>query len=283
MGGNAFKDNPTRRILREEIPGTLSWLAEWLPFSQDHMRSNLLGSAGKRPTSGDLDIAVSGQVDLDSLTQRLISVLGEDRVQSRPGNRQIFTAVPIEGSVENGHVQVDWMFGDIEWLHFSYFSPGDTESAYKGLYRTELIKAMVTSRSLDYQFEKNELVGRVGPTFFHDRGVEWRCRLKPMRKDGQRRRKDFVIVTKQEYEKHFGVNVPMIPGNIIRPDDVVQLILGQYRDPSQLYSYESTWNLCKECGLDLPLVSQLYLERLNSLGVDIPEEIEKEHKGLMAV
>ena len=58
-GGNVFKDaekNPlTQRINRADVDPTIKWLEGVLGFS---LIDNKLGTTGKKPTSGDLDLAV---------------------------------------------------------------------------------------------------------------------------------------------------------------------------------------------------------------------------------
>ena len=58
-GGNIFKDaekNPlTKRIDRADVDPTIKWLEDILDIS---LIDNKLGTTGKKPTSGDLDLAV---------------------------------------------------------------------------------------------------------------------------------------------------------------------------------------------------------------------------------
>ena len=68
-GGNVFKDKTgkplTQRIKQADIPGTIQWLEAVLgmdlsgPEDPDtSYPSRWLGSTGKKPDSGDLDIAI---------------------------------------------------------------------------------------------------------------------------------------------------------------------------------------------------------------------------------
>jgi len=67
-GGNVFKDQQgnalTQRINQADVAPTVQWLEALtgIDFSQDQdsngFPSKWLGSTGKKPTSGDLDLAV---------------------------------------------------------------------------------------------------------------------------------------------------------------------------------------------------------------------------------
>jgi hypothetical protein len=55
-GGNVFKQQPTQRINLSDIEPTVSFLSNIVGIN---LMKNLLGSTGKRETSGDLDIAIN--------------------------------------------------------------------------------------------------------------------------------------------------------------------------------------------------------------------------------
>ena len=289
MGGKAF-EGVTQRIVRDEIDPTLDWLEEnWLGGRNNpdylNLRTRLLGSGGKSPTSGDLDLNLDiNSYDQAAVARDLVSFLGEDHVKPRPGNNQIFTAVPIRGNPANGYVQVDFMFGDTAWQEFSYFAaPCDPDqavsirmrtaakSSFKGLYRTEMIKALCAFNS-DWVLEDNgEVIARVGPTFFHDRGVVWRYRYRPMRKDGQGRVKEFKEVTKEEFLKIYPSAVPA-SFNLIKDPKVLVGFLIPGRSEADFTTLEGICaNLYYNYSVtERQTINKIYLERLNSLKVEIP-------------
>lgn len=242
-------------------------------MDEEYLSSHLLGSGGKKDTSGDLDINVDEtRVDISRLTLDLNTLLGEENVKSRPGNNQIFTSIPIQ-STKGGRVQIDFMFGDTVWQEFSYWS--SQTSAFKGLYRTELIKAMVAFKS-DWVLEENgEMVARVGPTFFHDRGIVWRYRHRPFKKDGESRIKQLKELTREEFLEIYPEAKVAREGSVRDPQVVMRLIL-----PQSTYdvhdSFESLWNAViqqyEKCDRDI--ISKIYLERLNSLKAEVPKEIK---------
>jgi hypothetical protein len=272
MGGKAF-DN-TSRIKLDDIEPTLKNLERhWGDYRLNggHLKNHMLGSAGKKPESGDIDLNMDiNAYDQEKVAKQLESVLGADNVKARPGNNQIFTSVPVPGTGQR--VQIDFMFGDYDWQEFSYHSP--KISAFKGLYRTELIKALVAFLS-DWSLEENdELIARVGPTFFHDRGCVWRCRHRPMRKDGEGRIKQFKELPWDEFKKIYPSAIPPSHDVMIKVSEVQAFLCRVFRyelSPGRLFdSFESLLpNLrCALSNDDFRLLKKIYLERLNSLKVD---------------
>lgn len=150
--GNVFKSKDglplVQRIQLKDIPTTVSWLESitGLPLQQ-----NLLGSAGKKSSSGDLDIAVdANSITKESLIEKLIAVSDKDSVK-RSGISVHFKA-PINGDSSNGHVQVDFMFvDDIEYAKFGLYSPGDT-SIFTGAIRNFLLHHLAKSTSITMKF-----------------------------------------------------------------------------------------------------------------------------------
>jgi hypothetical protein len=297
MGGKAF-EGITRRIRLEEIEPTLNWLtSNWSgsKIQGGNYMEHLLGSAGKNPDSGDLDLNLNIELyNQEEVAKALIELLGEDHVKPRLGNNQIFTAVPIKGDPALGYVQVDFMFGDYEWQKFSYYSAkidqnvqysrcywrqqADT-SALKGLYRTEFIKALVAFNS-DWVLEENgEMIARVGPTFFHDKGCVWRYRYRPMRKDGKARVKELKEVTEEEFLKEFPSAVKARASVVKDPKVVTEMIMGEHHHPEGLNTFEqiAVTTRYNYNAADWKKICDIYLERLNSLKADIPTDIFKSY------
>ena len=297
MGGKAF-EGVTQRIHKEAIPDTLEWLTKnWsgsLIQGGDYM-DHLLGSAGKNEYSGDLDLNMRIELyDQENVAKELIKILGEEFVKPRPGNNQIFTAVPIRGDASiYGRVQVDFMFGDYEWQKFSYFSPTRDDSdqsgpsiyirrvrkydvsKLKGLYRTELIKALVAFNSDWVLEEDGEMIARVGPTFFHDKGCVWRYRHRPMRKDGTARIKELKELTKEEFMEIYPSAVPAVTDVLKDPEKVVEMILGEGSSTHYAQSFEILWQMVRGRynAQEIKLIEKIYLERLNNLKAEIPKEV----------
>jgi hypothetical protein len=162
----------TRRIKQNEIPTTINWLEQVTGLDlhgEDDPNTGYpvkwLGSTGKKPDSGDLDLAVAltdtTKPELKARLDQFVSAQGQDpRDFVRLTGEAVHFKTPINGSANNGFVQTDFMFTpNVDWGAF--FLSGGLNSAYKGMYRNVLLssigKAMgfkvsakgVTSRTTD--------------------------------------------------------------------------------------------------------------------------------------
>lgn len=274
MGGAAFKDK-ARRINKEEIIPTLKWIAYKTGLGYPYLINNMMGSAGKSETSGDIDINMDQtKYDKRALLNKLVNVLGPDDVKDWTHVNQIFTCIPITGDPAHGYVQVDFMFGNHAWQAFSYHSPGPT-SQYKGLFRTELIKAAVAFNSDWTLMENDELVARVGPTFFHDKGLVWRYRHRAPRKDGKGRVKTLSELTEAEFLQMYPDAKKASALIVDSPKGVAELIFGSDKTLQAFDRYETLSEKLKTFygRNSYGTIMEIFEERLNSLKVDIPKDI----------
>ncbi len=124
-------------------------------FSGVQQPTMLLGSIFKKPKNasyGDLDVGiyVDGEPEKEDL-ERVKPLLEANDYETKIqyGLNGLSLKVPFK----NNFVQVDLMFGDLEWLKFAYWSPDFTkqESKYKGLYRTMLIQCVVSEVNKDIE------------------------------------------------------------------------------------------------------------------------------------
>jgi hypothetical protein len=153
MGGNAFKDpatgeSLTKRINRADIPATLKTLEN---LTKLNLRDNMLGTTGISETSGDLDVAVdstvmSKQQLVDLLTRWVNYKWPNDPVKSWISKTGISVhfRTPIRGFQDLGFVQVDFMFGDPEWLKWSL--RGETSPGLLGRHRHILMSNLAKAR-----------------------------------------------------------------------------------------------------------------------------------------
>lgn len=162
-GGNVFKDKTglplTQRINQKDIPGTVQWLEQvtGLDLSRDQDTSTgypmkWLGSTGKTPSSGDLDLAV----DVNEITKPQLKAKLEQFVNSQKQDPRDFVRLtgeavhfktPILGDAKNGFVQTDFMFmPDLNWGVF--FLSGGQGSAYKGMFRNVLMSSLAKAQGL---------------------------------------------------------------------------------------------------------------------------------------
>ena len=156
-GGNVFKladgQPATTRISRENVVPTVQWLEQLTGLN---LVDNMLGSTGRKETSGDLDLGIDEtKITKDVLIQQLLKrgVKAEDIKKS---GDSVHLKTPILGDAENGYVQTDFMFGDPE---FQKFALNTGESDYKGVHRAILLASIAKAQGMKWSY-KNGLVDR---------------------------------------------------------------------------------------------------------------------------
>jgi hypothetical protein len=156
-GGNVFKladgQSATTRISRENVVPTVQWLEQLTGLN---LVDNMLGSTGRKETSGDLDLGIDEtKITKDVLIQQLLKrgVKAED---IRKSGDSVHVKTPILGDKSNGYVQTDFMFGDPEFQKFA-LNTGD--SAYKGVHRAILLASIAKAQGMKWSY-KNGLMDR---------------------------------------------------------------------------------------------------------------------------
>ena len=157
-GGNVFKTSEgqpaTTRISRENVVPTVQWLEQLTGLN---LVDNMLGSTGRKETSGDLDLGIDEtKITKDILIQQLLKrgIKAEDIKKS---GDSVHVKTPILGDASNGFVQTDFMFGDPEFQKFSLTAAGD--SNYKGVHRAILLASIAKAQGMKWSY-KNGLVDR---------------------------------------------------------------------------------------------------------------------------
>ena len=161
-GGNVFKDAQgqplTQRIKQADIPSTVAWLetVTGLDLSHDKDENGIpvkwLGSTGKKPDSGDLDLAVdANEITKAELKGQLDAWAAKNKQDPKDWCRLTGEAVhfktPIQGDPKRGYVQTDFMFmPNLEWGTF--WLGGGTGSAYKGVFRNVLMSSIAKALGL---------------------------------------------------------------------------------------------------------------------------------------
>jgi hypothetical protein len=146
-GGNVFKDADgqplTGRINQSDVPATVAWLEQLtgLEFPRDRW----LGSTGKAPTSGDMDLAVdTSEISKDQLAAKLMQWIASHKLPPAEWIKkggEVHLRTPIQGRPELGYVQTDFMFfPNLDWGTF-YYNQG-AGSAYKGMNRAVLMSSL---------------------------------------------------------------------------------------------------------------------------------------------
>ena len=156
-GGNVFKDSQgqslTVRISRENVVPTVQWLEQLTGLN---LVDNMLGSTGRKETSGDLDLGIdAGKISKEVLIQQLLKkgIKAED---IRKSGDSVHLKTPILGDAVNGYVQTDFMFGDPEFQKFA-LNVGDSD--FKGVHRAILLASIAKAQGLKWSY-KNGLVDR---------------------------------------------------------------------------------------------------------------------------
>lgn len=159
-GGNIFKDPETKepltqRIQQADVEPTLKWLEDitGLPHS-DFM----LGTTGKKETSGDLDVAVNqNEVSKDELVQKLADWCkknGKDpKAWIKKSGISVHFFTPIKGDEANGFVQTDLMFGEPDWMKWS-LRGATGDSPYKGAHRQILMSSIAKANGFKWSANK---------------------------------------------------------------------------------------------------------------------------------
>jgi hypothetical protein len=160
-GGNVFKgpkgEPLTQRINRQDVPATVQWIEQvtGIDFTsevgEDGIPTRWLGSTGKAPSSGDLDLAV----DLNEISKEQLAGILSQFVQSQGldpreyvvKKGEVHLKTPIAGDANRGFVQTDFMFfPNLDWGQFFY--GGGTDSAYKGMNRNVLMSSVAKKLGL---------------------------------------------------------------------------------------------------------------------------------------
>jgi hypothetical protein len=162
-GGNVFKDGDghplTQRINQSDVPETVLWIEQLTGI--DFPRERWLGSTGKAPTSGDLDLGVdTSEISKEQLAARLSQWAVSHKLKPEEWVKkggEVHLRTPIAGRPQNGYVQTDFMFfPNLDWGQFYY--NGGTNSEYKGMTRAVLMSSI--AKKLGLKLGANGLFSR---------------------------------------------------------------------------------------------------------------------------
>lgn len=182
MSQNVFKLSDgtlmCRRINQQEVMPTIKWVERitGLDFTKDLDDAGYpvkwLGTTGKKPSSGDLDLSVDErQISKEQLKNILAkwaidSGVSPNDVMNSKNNRanwiqlagdNVHFRAPIMGNEKNGFVQTDFMFSsDPAWQQWS-MRGGLVDSPYKGMHRHVLLASIARAQNYKYSY-KNALL-----------------------------------------------------------------------------------------------------------------------------
>ncbi len=253
-------DNNVSRIHKNDIRETVHSLEEALNFKTGYLEKNLLGSAGKSITSGDIDICLDKNTIKDKSI--LLSNLKKNKMDFKEsvGLDIIHIKAPICGDEKNGLVQVDFMFCENpEWTKFWYFSPEAGQSKYKGLYRNLLLGCAIAQTNQVF-VENNEVVKKIGWTCVPKNGLIEQIRERKVSKNGVRN-KSFTVIS--EGKQSFCPNKAI---EIIFKDVKINL--------KEIETFEGLWSLLKKhkSKKDLMEIKEITEKTIKKLKYKTPEE-----------
>ncbi len=154
-GGNVFKDKATgepltQRINQADVEPTIRFLEKitGIPHFE-----HALGTTGKTPTSGDLDIGIPADVKKEELVAKLsqwCSQHGESAGDFiKKSGISVHFKTPIGGSSERGYVQTDFMF--VPNLDFAKFAmASDPRSKYRGAHKQIILSSIAKAKGLTW-------------------------------------------------------------------------------------------------------------------------------------
>jgi len=163
-GGNIFKDEAgtvlTKRIAKADVIPTIQWLETVTGLE---LTDHLLGTTGKKETSGDLDIAIdANEVDKNEFANRLAEYIkkegGDPKQWIKKSGISVHFKTPIKGDESNGFVQADFMFGERDWMKWS-MTGGRKGSELKGAHRHMIMSSIAKARGMKWSFQ-NGLMNR---------------------------------------------------------------------------------------------------------------------------
>jgi hypothetical protein len=149
-GGNVFKNNPTSRINLQDIGPTVDFISSIVGIN---LKNNLLGSTGKRESSGDIDVAVlDSKITKEELVKRLTKWCEERNLNPKDfiakSGINVHFRTPIYNNNEQ-FVQTDFMF--VPDLRYAKFTLANNEQfPYKGMHRAVLLSNLAKNINMKF-------------------------------------------------------------------------------------------------------------------------------------
>jgi len=251
QGGNALKDVGVQRIKRGDIASTIAYVAKLAGIPKKDLHK--IGSTGKLPDSGDIDLAVDTNIhDPDHVHQKLIAKIGDERSVVNKGLKVSSYAIPIRGKESLGLVQVDLMYTpNIDWAKFSYHSEG-SDSKYKGAVRNRLLRgvaAAIQQKGTDYfeYADDGTIKIRAGRALEPSTGLKRIFQHRTDRKDGKGLTKTMKSMPIDDFKELYP-DIEVKGGQIIvdDPQQVLKVLFGGGVSPNDVRSTEQLIQLIKK-------------------------------------
>lgn len=282
-GGLALRDAGIQRIKREDIPATVQLVSQITGIPVEDLHP--LGSVGKTPDSGDIDLGVdANKYDAEELHKRMCAEVGEERCVYNKGTKVASYAFPIAGDESKGLVQVDLMYTpNPQWATFSYHSAGQ-DSKYKGAVRSLLLMGVAATYQepgtdhFDFDPNTGEILIRAGRTLDLNKGLRRIFQYRPKSKKGDKYLKTMKTITIDEFKDMFpDIEVRGEDVVIDDPNKVLLVLFGKGVKPKDVSTAEQVIELIKS-KFDEERQEQIFrkaAERARSVAdkIDLPPEI----------
>lgn len=282
-GGLALRDAGIQRIKREDIPATVQLVSQITGIPVEDLHP--LGSVGKTPDSGDIDLGVdANKYDAEELHKRMCAEVGEERCVYNKGTKVASYAFPVAGDESKGLVQVDLMYTpNPQWATFSYHSAGQ-DSKYKGAVRSLLLMGVAATYQepgtdhFDFDPNTGEILIRAGRTLDLNKGLRRIFQYRPKSKKGDKYLKTMKTITIDEFKDMFpDIEVRGEDVVIDDPNKVLLVLFGKGVKPKDVSTAEQVIELIKS-KFDEERQEQIFrkaAERARSVAdkIDLPPEI----------
>lgn len=183
----------------------------------EYLENSLLGSTGKRPDSGDIDIAIDSEVFKHQQFLEICKHFRENTHFETKTNGDTFHILfPIANSSK--HVQMDLTFGVKDWMQFISHTPDSEESPFTGKFNTFALCIWAKSIILHHNG-----IYRVTYNINMQKGLHVKCWK---RVEGKNKEK-FTAVSDVFFEMNSPTlfHVPKL-GYINYPPDVIRMLFG---------------------------------------------------------
>jgi len=260
---------------------TLSDFKETWPFIKDDLETlgctkvEFIGSTGKKPVMGDVDLAAEFPGPRDELLSYAQDMFGKENVD-KVGATIVTISYPVHAA-EGGHtgtrVQVDVMLGKTSYLKWSRFgtSSDPTHVDYspaKGVARNVLINVITRfSAGQDFPGQQTEL-DRTRYAVDFDKGLYKVTQTKRNKNPGGPQLKDWRTVERK-----------LISDD---PDEIVRIILGPYAKASSLQKVEDVMlALRRSRPNDAQQILQAFANELRVLLEKTPKMLGNDPQGVI--
>ena len=284
-GGKATAKFNTDRANSSDIEKALEFVHQSTNIPLNILKSNLLGStrltyAGKKPDSGDIDIAIPfSEYPIEGVNDKMLkAVSGEGTYNA--GTKVGSYAVPVNGK----KVQVDLMFvSNADWATWMYSSFQGEKSKYPGVVRNIILfAALAHTQEKDKDFvirdDEGKPVIRASKSITMDSGMKRLFKMAKFNEKTGKYNKTISTVTPEEIENHLkkiGKNIKFSKDleHTNNPDDIAKFIFGKGVKAKDLDTAEQVIAQIKKLPNAREIIAASKSE-LTRIGLEVPKELE---------